>query len=97
MVESSAALGLHILREDFGVERVESYSQVFDKLVENRVISAAVGEKMKRLVRLGNLVVHRYWEVDDARVYREAREGGIEVVKRFIEEVRGYVSRARRV
>ena len=95
IVESSTALGLHILREDFGVERVESYSQVFDKLVENGVISSAIGEGMKRLVRLRNLVVHRYWEVDDARMYREAREGEIDIVKRFIEEIKGYVSRAR--
>jgi hypothetical protein len=33
-------------------------------------------------------------EVDDARIYREAKEGGVNVVRRFVEEVKGYVSRA---
>ena len=95
VVEAASTIGLHILREDFGVNRVESYAQVYDKLVENRVISRRVGEEMKRLVRLRNLIVHRYWEVDDERLYREARGDGVSVVKKFVEEVRGYVARAR--
>ncbi|MEM1610745.1 MAG: DUF86 domain-containing protein [Sulfolobales archaeon] len=95
LVEATATLGLHILREDLNIERVESYSQIFDKLVENSIISVDTGERMKKVVRLRNLIVHRYWDVEDTRIYREARESGIEVVKRFIEEVKSYVSRRR--
>ena len=97
LVESSSTLGLYLLREGLGVERVESYFDIFDRLAENGVISNAVREGMKRLVRLRNLIVHRYWEVDDARIYREARGGGVRIVERLVEEVESYVSRARGV
>jgi len=93
IVEAAAALGLHILREHFR-ESAEGYVQVFRKLLERGVVSRDVGEGMARIARLRNLVVHRYWEVDDARVYREFREGGLELVKRFVEEVESFVSRA---
>lgn len=93
IAETSTTIGLHILRGDFGVERVEGYTQVFDGLVEYGVISRDVGEGMKRLVRLRNLIVHRYWEVDDARIYKEARGSGLDVIRRFVGEVRGYASR----
>ncbi|UNQ73171.1 HepT-like ribonuclease domain-containing protein [Infirmifilum sp. NZ] len=49
---------------------------------------------MIKLVRLRNLIVHRYWEVDDARVYREVKEEGIRLVRGFVEEVERYASGA---
>jgi len=64
-------------------------------LGEEGVISPRVGEGMQKLVRLRNLIIHRYWEVDDARVYREARSGGLDLVEEFAEEVEAYVARAR--
>ncbi len=66
--------------------------QVFRKLLERGVLSRDVGEGMIKLVRLRNLIVHRYWEVDDTRMYREIREEGIRLVRRFIGEVERYVS-----
>ena len=67
---------------------------MFKKLVEHGVLSRDVGEGMVRLARLRNLIEHRYWEVDDARLYREVREEGIGLVRRFIGEVERYASRA---
>ncbi len=49
---------------------------------------------MIRFVRLRNLIVHRYWEVDDARMYKEIKEEGFRIVRRFIEEVESFASRA---
>jgi len=86
IVEAASTLGLHILREGFGVERVDGYSQIFDKLAEKGAISYSVGEEMKKLVRLRNLIVHRYWEVDNARIYMEARGSGTTIAERFVEE-----------
>jgi uncharacterized protein YutE (UPF0331/DUF86 family) len=47
---------------------------------------------MRRLTRLRNLIIHRYWEVDDFRIYREARESGLGMIERFMEEVEKYAS-----
>ncbi|MGB9717840.1 MAG: type VII toxin-antitoxin system HepT family RNase toxin [Thermoproteota archaeon] len=91
IVEAMTSLGLYILRERLKTE-AEGYIAVFRKLVENGVISKEVGDSVERLTRLRNLIIHRYWEVDDARVYREAREGGLNIIKRFVDEVRSYAS-----
>ncbi len=92
VVEAAATLGLYILRSYFNVEVVEGYVHIFEKLVEHGVISPEVGEGMKALARLRNLIIRRYWEVDDARIYREARENGLDVIRRFVEEVRKFAS-----
>ncbi|RLF22334.1 MAG: hypothetical protein DRN15_09235 [Thermoprotei archaeon] len=97
IVEASVSLGLYILREFLNIKVVEGYSQVFRRLVEHGVISARIGEEMERLVRLRNLIIHRYWEVDDSRIYKEARGSGLKIVEDFIKEVSDYVSRARDV
>ena len=87
VVEAAATLGLHILREHFNVEKTDGYTQIFERLNEYGVISRSVKEGMVRLARLRNLIVHRYWEIDDARIYREAKGGGLDTVKRFVGEV----------
>lgn len=86
IVEAACSIGLHLSREEG--RSVEGYLFLVGFLVERGVISAEVGDAFKRLVRLRNLIVHRYWEVDDERIYREASGNGLGVVERFIAEVR---------
>jgi len=91
VVEASTSLGLHILRE-LGERHFDGYIEVFRRLVEKGVISPEIGQNMMRLARLRNLIIHRYWVVDDTRIYDEARGNGLEAVKKFIEEVERYAS-----
>jgi len=93
IVEATTLIGLHILREQFN-DTAEGYVQVFRKLLERGIISRDTGEGMIKLARLRNLIVHRYWDVDDIRVYTEIKKVGIELVKKFIREVEEHVSRA---
>jgi len=93
IVEAATLIGLHILREQFN-DTAEGYVQVFRKLLEHGILSRDTGEGMIKLARLRNLIVHRYWDIDDARVYTEIKEVGIELVKKFIREVEEHASRA---
>ncbi|MEM2186698.1 MAG: HepT-like ribonuclease domain-containing protein [Thermofilaceae archaeon] len=90
MVEALADLSVTILEKDFN-DAAESYREAFFKLASHRVISLDTCNSMAKLASLRNQVVHRYWAIDDLRIYREAREGGIEAVERFIKEVEEYV------
>jgi len=90
LVEALADVAVLILEKDFG-EAVESYREAFLKLAEKGVVSAEVAEKMAALTGLRNLIVHRYWAVDDMRIYRDARGSGVEAVEKFISEVVRYV------
>ena len=80
------ALGIHLL-EARGRRVPESYGAVFRRMAEEGMVSWEVAEGMRRLAGLRNLLVHRYWEVDDGRIYDEARGSGLDIVRRFVEEV----------
>jgi len=89
IVEAAADLGLAILRRCFD-EEAESYREVFSKLAKRGVLSYDTAEGMSSLASLRNMVVHRYWGIDDARIYREAKGNGVRVVERFVKEVEEY-------
>jgi uncharacterized protein YutE (UPF0331/DUF86 family) len=57
---------LHVATEDFGYEP-ESYSDCFTYLQNKGIIICA--EDLVKMIRLRNLLVHRYWIVDDLKVY----------------------------
>lgn len=48
---------------------------------------------MASLASLRNMVVHRYWEVDDIRIYREAKRRGIKILENFVKEMRKYAAK----
>ncbi len=95
IVEGAAVAGSYILETRFDVIP-ESYVEVFDALSKKGVISYQVGEGFRRLVGLRNLVVHKYWDVDDGRIYDEAESNGLEVVEKFMREIEEYVERENR-
>lgn len=83
-------LSVSILEKDFN-EDVESYREVFLKLASHGVISFETSQKMAKLASLRNLIVYRYWTIDDLRIYKEAKQNGLEAVERFVKEVTNYV------
>ncbi len=91
IVEAAAQIGVHILEEIGSLP--ESYREIFILLAKHGVISEETGAAMARLAGLRNLIVHRYWTIDDARIREEALKGGVEAIRRFVEEVKRYVER----
>ncbi|MEM3447224.1 MAG: DUF86 domain-containing protein [Candidatus Korarchaeum sp.] len=86
VVEAAADIGLHVLERRFN-ESPESYRDVFRKLALHGIVSPNTAEEMSKLAGLRNIVVHRYWDVDDLMIYREAKSNGLESVRRFLKEV----------
>ncbi len=89
IVEAAASIAIHILRGEFN-EEPESYSEAFIRLSQHGVINTETAVKMVSLARLRNLIVHRYWLIDDIRIFREAEESGIDNIKKYVEEVEGH-------
>ncbi|MCD6488482.1 MAG: DUF86 domain-containing protein [Desulfurococcales archaeon] len=87
IVEACVDIGLIILREKLGIEEVYGYKDVFRKLNEYGVISSSVYRGMADLVGLRNLIIHRYWDIDDQRIYMEAYSNGFSIVEKYLEEV----------
>ncbi|RLG53321.1 MAG: hypothetical protein DRO00_04380 [Thermoproteota archaeon] len=92
MTEIILSIGLLILREGFKIREIEGYVWILRELVKRGVLSNEIGENLEALVRLRNMIIHRYWEVDERRLYRESKES-IGLIKKFIEEVKNYASK----
>ncbi len=62
------------------------YADCFAVLQELGVISADLAARLKQMARFRNLVVHLYWQVDDAKVYEIIRRdlGDLEEFQRVI-------------
>ena len=71
---------LHIAIEDFKQEP-ETYIECIDILKLKHVISEDTARVMKNLIGLRNRVVHRYWTVDDLRLYSETKNIGLRAYK----------------
>ena len=90
LVKSLADAAIAILEKDFEVSP-HSYADAFLKLAEKGVIDFSTAKKMSKLASLRNIIVHRYWVIDDTKILSEARESGVEAVNKFIDEVKKYV------
>lgn len=50
-----------------------SYAECFEALHQLGVIDQPLSERLRAMARFRNLLLHRYWEVDDRRVLEIAR------------------------
>ncbi|MFH2110831.1 MAG: HepT-like ribonuclease domain-containing protein [Candidatus Bathyarchaeota archaeon] len=64
----------HLLSRLFD-ERAEGYADCFKRLGERKAIAEELAGRLASAARLRNLLVHRYWEIDDRRVYSSIKGG----------------------
>jgi len=86
VVEGLATIASRIAENHGAV--IEGYVEAMKFLSRIRVVEPEVGEKLVKLARLRNLLVHRYWIVDDERIVREAKGNGIETIREAIRGIR---------
>ncbi len=89
IVESLALIAHRIARTmDYPLE---GYIEAMRFFHNAGVLDEYVANGLVRLARLRNLLVHRYWEVDDNRIIRETRGNGLEVIRRAINGIHRYI------
>ncbi|HIP85785.1 MAG TPA: DUF86 domain-containing protein [Pyrodictium sp.] len=89
MVEALADAITLVLEADHGIAP-ESYREAMLFAGELGIVSYEDALVLARLASLRNILVHRYWRVEDDRLYRETRKG-LEVVDRVLEALKKYV------
>lgn len=67
IIEACIDIANHIISAK-GFRRVEEYSLMFKILGEEMVLSVDLASRLGDMARFRNLLVHRYGEIDDARV-----------------------------
>ena len=83
LVEAASSICMHILSSMYQ-EYPEGYPACFLTMAKKGLIPRDLGERLARAARLRNLLVHRYWEIDDEKVYEAVKRG----FKDFIEFVK---------
>ena len=64
----------------------DSYAECFDILASENIIPVELAERLGRMARFRNLLVHLYWEVDDSRVW-DILQSSLEDLETYLEEV----------
>jgi len=90
LVEAAAAICLYVMGE-LG-ERPASYPDCFARMGAKGLLPQALANRLAMAARLRNLLVHRYWEIDDERVHQSVREGlkDFEEFKARVRELLGH-------
>ncbi len=86
LVEAMIALAYHVARNLYSFEP-RTPIQTLRALADKGLIDPKDLEDLVKLVRLRNLIVHRYWIVDDRIIYEDVKKH-FTCVKRFVERIR---------
>jgi uncharacterized protein YutE (UPF0331/DUF86 family) len=88
-VEAMTDLCQHMLARTRGIP-CDGYIDCIVKAGEHGIISVALAERLRRLAALRNIIVHRYWNIDDAQVYVETK-ANVSDLTAFIDEIEALV------
>lgn len=69
----------------------DTYRDVFEILLKNKVISGETASAMTGLMKYRNVIAHEYYELSADRIYRIKKD--ISKVEEFISEIRKYLQR----
>jgi len=88
LVEAATSICVQILYSLFN-ERAKGYPDCFSRLGAKNVIPEDLAFKLASAARLRNLLVHRYWEIVDEKVY-ELIKRGMKDFEEFIVHIRRF-------
>ncbi len=89
IVESLALISQRIARAmDYPLEGYVEAMKFYSKA---HILDEDIVKSLVRLARLRNLIIHRYWEIDDNRIVAEARGSGLEVIRRALDGIRRFI------
>ena len=85
IAEALASIALHICRNMLS-QRPETPSHAVRLIADNNIIPGEVAENILRFLRMRNLLVHRYWTVDDRKIYENIKSN-FNSIENFLEVV----------
>lgn len=89
-IESCIDIANHIIATR-GLRRPNEYRDVFLVLEENQIIGKELSRKLQTMAGFRNLLVHRYAEMDQLRLF-QIMENETPDFRKFIKEILRYIS-----
>lgn len=88
-VETMANICNHIITRLKG-DVPKGYSDCFEKLFRAGAIPEELGNKLIKLARLRNIIIHKYWEIDDRKILSSTREN-LPVFVEFLDQINEFL------
>jgi len=63
----------HILTRVTGLVP-KGYPDCFEKLSDAKIIKKELAKKLKKAASLRNIIIHKYWAIDDLKVFKSVKE-----------------------
>ncbi len=89
IVESMASICNHIITRVKG-EIPQGYPDCFEKLRENKIITIELSENLKKISKLRNILIHKYWQIDDLKVFNSAKKN-FDDFEKFLKEINKFL------
>ncbi|MGB9891446.1 type VII toxin-antitoxin system HepT family RNase toxin [Thermodesulfovibrio yellowstonii] len=89
LVEIAESISLtiqHILAKNYGIP-VKGYIDTIKKAKEKNIIDESIYVSLKPFFDFRNILIHRYWEIDDSLLLKNVKEN-LESFYQFIETIR---------
>jgi uncharacterized protein YutE (UPF0331/DUF86 family) len=88
-VEDMANICNHILAR-ITSQVPKGYPDCFEKLSLAKIITVELGNKLKKIASLRNIIIHKYWEIDDKKVFKSTKEN-IKDFEEFLREINEFI------
>jgi len=82
-IEATCNICVHLAAKELQ-KGVESPAECFELLEKEKLINRDLSASLRKMARFRNILVHRYWEVDEKKVYQYAKKN-LEDFEKFIE------------
>ncbi len=86
LVEAAATICTNMMIVFFN-EKPAGFPSCFSRLAQKGMLSTSLGNKFASASRLRNILVHRYWVIDDEKIYELLKSGRQDFLD-FIKEIR---------
>lgn len=90
-IESAVSICNHIAAR-IGKKVPESYADCFLVLGDIGVISKGLSERLARMAKFRNLLVHLYWQVDDEKIF-DIIQNDLQDLEEYIRELKAFLER----
>ena len=90
-VEAMANICNHILTRIIG-QVPKGYPDCFEKLSDAKIITGELSDKLKKVASLRNILIHKYWEIDDHKVFKSAKEN-IGDFEDFLRQINNFIKK----
>jgi len=88
-VEAIADICQHLLAKTKGIV-CEGYIDCIVKMGETGIITSSLAQKLRKLADLRNILVHRYWVIDDKKVYAQTLENKKYLIE-FVDQIESFI------